>query len=227
MNSNSKIKNSNKNNPHLKHHLKTNHFSNQGNTAHKTENQQDQEAQKSTSSHLESEGQGEVVSPETDIKDLAAENNLLKVQLDTLQKEVADWQDKAVRAFADIQNIARQNELDLQQAKKSTKKSLSTTILGLINTLNLAFVYLPDNLDEKMQQFVNALKLSLNQAIESFRNQGVEILIPEIGTTFNPEYMNVLNSDQIADPENVVVKQVVGVGLKIDNQVVQPVSIMV
>jgi molecular chaperone GrpE (heat shock protein) len=93
-----------------------------------------------------------------------------------------------------------------------------------LNTLQLAFAYAPQTDDEKVSKFLDTLKLSFEQVISELRNQQIEILIPHIGQKVDVEWMNLLTP---SDEEHPSVKQVVGLGLKIDSQLVQPASVMV
>jgi len=137
--------------------------------------------------------------------------------------ELEDWKDKATRLSADIQNLNKQTELDLAQAKKSAKKNTATAILNFLNTLNLAFSFVPQTNDQKMIVFIETLKTSFQKVLEDFKLAGVEILVPVVGETFNPETMSLLNSPEDSDPK---IKQVVTLGIKIDGVLVQPASVL-
>jgi molecular chaperone GrpE len=151
----------------------------------------------------------------------------IEAELQMMKLEMEDWKEKATRFSADIQNLSRQHELDIQQAKKSSKKAVLMSLVGFLNTINLAFSFAPNTEDEKVINFIFTLKTSFEMAIDDFKSLGVEILIPSVGEVFNAEYMNILNPDNVSETEQVVVKQVVSCGLKIDNQLVQPVNIMI
>jgi molecular chaperone GrpE (heat shock protein) len=151
----------------------------------------------------------------------------LEVELDSSNKEKDDWKAKSIRFAADLQNSARQNELDLSQAKKNTKKSTVLSLVPFLNTLNIAFAYSPQTEDPKVKTFISTLNSSFNKAINDFQGIGVEILTAQPGDVFNPEFMAILNSDVDAESSEVKVKQVVSIGVKIDNQLIQPISVIV
>ena len=153
----------------------------------------------------------------------ATESGRLKI----LQAELEDWKQKSLRLAADLQNLNKQHDLDIQQAKKTAKKSILVPALTFINTLNLAFTFEPQTEDEKITKFIGTLKSSLQKVIEDFKLHGVEVIVPEPGDEFNAEFMNILNPDNANLEEGVVIKQVVSCGLKVDNQLVQPASVMI
>jgi molecular chaperone GrpE (heat shock protein) len=151
----------------------------------------------------------------------------LEVELASSNKEIDDWKAKSIRYAADLQNSIRQNELDISQAKKNTKKSTVLSLVPFLNTLNIAFAYSPETEDPKVKIFISTLNSSFHKAISDFQGIGVEILTAQPGDVFNPEFMAILNSDVDTDSNEVKVKQVVSIGLKIDNQLIQPISVIV
>ncbi len=159
------------------------------------------------------------------VKDMTKEE--LAVHLDSLTKELEDWKNRTLRIAADLQNTQNQFELDMATAKKSAKKSVAINIVSFINTMYLAFVYAPQNLDENTKNFINTLKSNFKKAIEDLKVSQIEIIIPDSGDDFNPETMSILNPEAVIDESSAKVKQVVSVGLKVDEQLIQPVSIMV
>lgn len=165
-----------------------------------------------------------IKNPDPDLKLQVAR---LQVELNSQKAELENWQNQATRYAAEIQNQAKQFEFDLATAKKSSKKSIITLVIGFLNTLNLAFTYTPKTDDATVQKFVNTLRFSFDQMISDFKVSGVEIVIPKIDEDFNAETMSILNSDAVNEDEHPKVKQVVSLGLKIDDQLVQPAAVMV
>jgi molecular chaperone GrpE (heat shock protein) len=151
----------------------------------------------------------------------------LEVELASSNKEKDDWKAKSIRYAADLQNSVRQNELDIAQAKKNTKKSTVLSLVPFLNTLNIAFAYSPQTEDPKVKTFISTLNSSFHKAISDFQGIGVEILTAQAGDAFDPEFMAILNNDVDTDSHEVKVKQVVSIGLKIDNQLIQPISVIV
>ncbi len=142
--------------------------------------------------------------------------------------EMEDWKSRALRSAADLQNSQKQHDIDIVQTKKSTKKQVATDLLTFLNTLNLAFAFAPQSEDPKIQSFIQALQTSFAKLTDDLKLKNIEVLIPQIGDIFVPEYMSSLN--QVEDDGSVgsiIVKQVVSIGLKVDNQVVQAASVMV
>lgn len=141
-----------------------------------------------------------------------------------LKAELEDWKNRALRMAADIQNLQNQTQQDQNIVRKNTKKNLINSLVPFLNTLNLAFSYMPATDDIKVQKFVNALQGSFNSLTPELVKHGVEVILPVIGDAFDPISMTALN--QSADA-NLAVKQVVGIGIRIDGQLTTPATVMV
>jgi molecular chaperone GrpE len=156
----------------------------------------------------------------TPIQDIAA----LQQTVELREKEIKETQDKLMRLGADMQNLIKQNELEIAQAKKSAKKHLVLSLLTFLNTLHLAFSFTPTTEDEKVHKFIQTLETSFNQVIQDLKVQSIEVLVPEIGQDFDPQFMTALNPHD--SEEHPKVKNIVGLGLKVDGQLMQAASVM-
>ena len=155
------------------------------------------------------------------------EAGALEAKLTVITQEMEDWKSKCLRTLADLQNLQKQTELDIQQAKKRTKKSTVFSLLEFLNTLNISFSYTPETEDKKVLGFIATLRSAFEKVITELANSGIEILRVAPGDDFDPQYMNILNTQvNGAESENKVV-QVVGLGLRIDDQLVQPASVII
>jgi molecular chaperone GrpE len=150
----------------------------------------------------------------------------LKSQLSIQSLEAEDWKNKALRTSADLQNFQKQTELDHLQTRKTVKKSTIQNLLPFLNTLNISFSYTPKTEDQAVVVFIETLKNTFNKLILDLKNSNIEILTANIGDIFDPNSMEILNSDFNSESGEAKVAQVVSVGLKIDNQLIQPLSII-
>lgn len=143
-----------------------------------------------------------------------------------LREEAAladNWKSKAMRATADLQNFQRQSQLDIQQSMKLGKKKVSRTLIPFLTAMNLAFSFAPETDDEKVLAFIETLKKSFEQVQKDLTQEEVELIVPEIGSEFDPATSDSLNAQSGDEP---IVKHIVTVGLKVDGQVVQPATVM-
>ena len=157
------------------------------------------------------------------VSEISSTEMATKIIMENLQKELEDWKNRAFRLTADLTNAGKQEEINLTQTRKNSKKSIVNLLLPFLNTLHLSFAFLPAITDEKVQKFVKTLQNSFQELVRDLGMNGVEILIPNSGTAFDPLTMAALNSP--SDDQNIIIKEVVSVGLRINNQLVHPVSV--
>lgn len=146
----------------------------------------------------------------------------LETELHVIKSESEDWKAKAQRISADLQNVNRQHELDIQQVKKQSKKYIVLSLSDFLNTMNLSFSFIPHSDDEKVNKFMQTLKTSFESVIHDLSQQGVEVISPKPGDPFDAVTMSALNEG--TDSTNIA--HVVTLGIKIDNQVVKPATVM-
>lgn len=184
------------------------------------------ELKKRTSKNTTPENIEEKVT-ESSIENLYYQIEELKLTLENTKKEAEEIKLIAQRAVADGQNLARQHELEIQSSQKKLKKSVAGHILHVLNTLYLAFQYSPETDDEKILKYINTIKLSFEKSLEDLKVVGIEILIAHKDDAIDFNTMNIINTPQNPDNQDPKVMQVVSLGLRIDNQVVQPITVMV
>jgi molecular chaperone GrpE (heat shock protein) len=156
---------------------------------------------------------------------LSLEIENLKVQLSSKEAESKDWQTKAYRYVADLDNSRKQQELENAQLKKNTKKYLAKPIVDFLNHQFLALSFTKDIEDEKAKKTLATLHISFDKLIQDLKLQNIEVIVPSIGDKFDPEFMQSLNEHEDQESE-ALVKNVVSIGLRIDGQVIQPCMIM-
>jgi molecular chaperone GrpE (heat shock protein) len=148
---------------------------------------------------------------------------LLKAQLKSKEEESKDWQNKAFRYVADLENYKKQQELELAQAKKNAKKNAIKPLLEYLNNQYLSLNFIKDITDEKAQKAFATFNSSFEKIIIEYKLQGVDLILPKPGDSFDPVTMQALTPPT---DEEAAVKHIVSLGLKIDNQLIQPVMVV-
>jgi molecular chaperone GrpE (heat shock protein) len=180
----------------------------------------DNKAQATESGGIKAKPQN--VSKQTETTEVS-EIELLKTQLKSKEEESKDWQNKAFRYVADLENYKKQQELELAQAKKNTKKNAIKPLLEYLNNQYLSLNFIKDITDEKSLKAFAAFNSSFEKIIIEYKLQGVDLILPKSGDIFDPVTMQALTPPT---DEEAAVKHVVTLGLKIDNQLIQPVMVV-
>jgi molecular chaperone GrpE len=162
------------------------------------------------------------------VEDIVVEENAtlnmeeLKQEIEKLKQEISATNNKMFRVAADASNASKQNLLEVDTAKKSAKKQVVKNLLPFLTTMVLSFAFVPDN--EESKKFIKQLKNSLDKLNLDFDTSNVKFIIPKVGDDFNPNNMQALNGASEDEPK---VKNVVSVGCIVDNQVIQPASVLI
>lgn len=141
-----------------------------------------------------------------------------------LEKKAEELENKNLRLHADIDNIQKQNSLDLIRYKKMGKESVLNPLLNFVSTLHIAFNYAPKTEDEAMQKYVQTLQSSFEKLKKELLEINIEIIEPKVGEKFDPNTMRSLNETG-NDTANVA--NVVSLGLKVDGVLSSPATVLI
>lgn len=158
----------------------------------------------------------------------STQSTLSQVEFDSLLVERDDWKNKALRFAADLQNTQKQNQLDIANNSKMTKKRVVQSISQFLNTFYISFNYIPEGINPEGQKFIETLKFSFNSLINDLKSLNIEVIAPNKNDFFDPTIMSPLNEYEVEqDERGFVVDNVVSIGFKIDNQVTSPATVIV
>ncbi|HCW0875208.1 TPA: nucleotide exchange factor GrpE, partial [Pseudomonas aeruginosa] len=113
----------------------------------------------------------------------AAEDLTARVQ--ELEEQLAAAQDQALRMVADLQNVRRRAEQDVEKAHKFALEKFAGDLLAVVDTLERG-LEMSDPNDEAIKPMREGMELTLKMFDDTLRRYQVEALNPE-GEPFNPE----------------------------------------
>lgn len=157
----------------------------------------------------------------------AAELEKLKAELAAARAEVAEYQDKFLRAKAEADNVRRRAEQDIAAARKYAVERFAAEILPVRDSLDLA-----RNLDLQLdsatavQKMHEGLDLTLKLMDGVFQKFGLTIIDPK-GEKFDPNRHQAISMVESANvPPNHVI-DVVQKGFLLHDRVLRPAMVVV
>jgi len=129
----------------------------------------------------------------------------LEVQLAQSQGGVREAQ---IRAQAEIENIRRRTELDVEKAHKFALEKFANELLPVIDSLERA-LEVADKSNPELNSMVEGIELTLKSLLGVVRKFGVEV-IGDINVPFNPELhqaMSMMESEDVAPNHVLMVMQ--------------------
>jgi len=165
-----------------------------------------------------------------DKQDAAGDDGLtLQQALDRLaeaEEKMAAHQSEVLRLHADMQNIRRRAEQDVERAHKYGQEKLVSELLPVIDNLERALQAAADKDDELVTALKQGVELTLKSFTNCLQKFNVSALDP-VGEPFNPEFhqaMGMMESDT-AEPDSVVA--VMQKGYTLNGRVLRPAMVMV
>ncbi len=143
-------------------------------------------------------------------------------ELAVAQKEIADLKDKYLRSVAEMQNIQRRAQRDVEDAAKYGVTSAAKPLLTVSDNLHRALAAVPADLPEAIQNLfegIRATERSLQQALEKM---GVVAINAAPGQALNPHEHEVMFEVDTTDYDHGAIVQVLETGYKIHDRLLRP-----
>ncbi|NNI59851.1 nucleotide exchange factor GrpE [Pasteurella multocida] len=156
------------------------------------------------------------------------EEAILRVQ--ELEAQLAEMvkkeQDFLLRSRAEIENIRRRAEQDMEKAHKFALEKFSKDILNTIDNLERALAT-PANLeDESIKSLFDGVELTLKELLATVARFGVEA-VGVVGETFNPDIHQAISMQPMEGFETNQITVVLQKGYLLNGRVIRPAMVMV
>ncbi|MBD1228861.1 nucleotide exchange factor GrpE [Xenorhabdus griffiniae] len=142
-----------------------------------------------------------------------------------LKQAQVNERDAMLRARAEIENIRRRTEQDIEKAHKFALEKFANELLPVIDNLERA-LDAADRTNETLLPMIEGIELTLKSFIDSVGKFGVEV-VSDINVPFNPEVhqaMTMMESDQ-HEPNQVML--VMQKGYTLNGRLLRPAMVAV
>lgn len=146
-------------------------------------------------------------------------------QLEKLKEEVAAAKDQTMRAHAEMQNIRRRAEQDVEKAHKFALDRFAGDIVSVADNLERALTTI-DSSDEKQKVIAEGIELTLKSLIDTLAKHGVQQLNP-LGEPFNPQQQEAIAMVPNPAMEPNSVMDVMQKGYALSGRVIRPARVVV
>lgn len=154
----------------------------------------------------------ELEQQQTDATENAAEADPRDERIAQLEAELAQLQngvrDAQLRAQAEIENVRRRTELDVEKAHKFALEKFANELLPVIDSLERA-LEVADKANPELTSMVEGIELTLKSLLDAVRKYGVEV-VGETNVPFNPDIhqaMSMMESEEVAPNHVMMVMQ--------------------
>ena len=155
--------------------------------------------------------------PEVNVESLVAE-------LEQVRARAAEMQDQALRVSAEMQNVRRSEERDVENAHKYALEKFSTDLLPVMDSLERGLQAAGG--DESTQAVREGVELTLRILTDVMRKYGVEA-VESVGQPFNPSLHEAMSMVPSPDHAPNTVMAVLQKGYTLNGRLVRPAMVIV
>ena len=151
----------------------------------------------------------------------------LEEQLKTQIEEAANKeQDILLRSRAEIENLRRRTEQDVEKAHKFALEKFSKDILNTIDNLERALATPANKEDESVKALFDGVELTLKELVSTVGRFGVEA-VGVVGEAFNPDLHQAISMQPAKGFETNQISVVLQKGYTLNGRVIRPAMVMV
>ncbi len=149
----------------------------------------------------------------------------LKVELSKAQEKAQENWDKALRTQAEMENLKRRTQKDLEDAHKFALTNFAKEILPVFDSLVLGLQAATGD-SEEVKKFREGSELTIKQFEALFTKFKIEAIDP-IGEAFNPEQHQAMLMQEIENAEPNTVVNVFQKGYLLNGRLLRPAMVVV
>ena len=148
-------------------------------------------------------------------------------ELASAQKEAAEYKDKYLRAVAEMQNIQRRAQRDIEDTSKYSIASAVKPILTVADNLARALDAAPKDLPDAMQKILEGVRVTERSLQQALEKMGVVAIKAGAGQPLDPHEHEVMFEVDSGDLAHGSIVQVLETGYKIHDRLLRPARVSV
>ena len=156
----------------------------------------------------------------------ADEMNRLQEQLEAAEAAAGMARDELLRVQAEMQNLRRRTEQDIEKAHKFGQEKFSTELLAVMDNLERSAAAAEASEDEAVQAIKEGVELTLKGFMDCFKRFNIEAVDP-LGEPFDPQLHQAMSIQESPDAEPNSVIAVMQKGYTLHGRVIRPAMVMV
>jgi len=149
----------------------------------------------------------------------------LKTELEETQKKANENWDKAVRTLAEMENLKRRTQKDLEDARKYALTSFAKDLLPVLDSMILGLQAATGD-SEDVKKFREGSELTIKQFEALFAKFNIDTIDP-MGQPFNPEQHQAMVMQVVEGAEPNTVVNVFQKGYMLNGRLLRPAMVVV
>ena len=149
----------------------------------------------------------------------------LEAQLETAIQKAAEERERALRTAAEMENLRRRTELDVEKAHKFALEKFANELLPVLDNLERA-IELADKENEALKPMIEGVELTLKSMQSGVAKFGLVALDP-LNQPFDPNAHQAMSMVPSADVAPNTVIAVMQKGYDLNGRVIRPAMVMI
>ncbi|WP_046029429.1 nucleotide exchange factor GrpE [Vibrio vulnificus] len=149
----------------------------------------------------------------------------LEAALLASEARVKEQQDSVLRAKAEVENMRRRTEQEIDKVRKYALNRFAEELLPVIDNLERA-IQAADAESEAVKPLLEGVELTHKTFVDVVSKFGLKEINPE-GQPFNPEWHQAMSIQESPDHESNTVMFVMQKGYELNGRVIRPAMVMV
>lgn len=145
--------------------------------------------------------------------------------IEQLEEQLASAKENALRAAAEMQNIRRRAEQDIEKAHKFALEKFATDLLPVLDSLERG-LEVSDPTDKAIRPMREGMELTYKLFLDTLKRFQVERLDPQ-GEPFNPEQQQAMAMEESTHVEPNSVLKVFQCGYVMNGRLLRPAMVVV
>ena len=150
----------------------------------------------------------------------------LQLEVERLQTELQEANDKMLRACADSENTQRRAKLDIDNARKFGVEKFAREMLNVVDTLERGLEVTSDSEHQQLENIKQGMELTHKLLLDTMEKFHIQQIDPE-GADFDPKRHEALTTQETSEVAPNKVLSVVQKGFAIHDRVLRPARVIV
>ncbi|CAH0534326.1 Protein GrpE [Vibrio stylophorae] len=149
----------------------------------------------------------------------------LEAQLAASEAKVLEQKDSVLRAAAEVENMRRRTEQEIDKARKFALERFAGELLPVIDNMERA-VEMADKENDAIKPMIEGVELTLKTMVSAISKHGLQPIDPH-GEAFNPEQHQAMSIQESSEFAPNTVMLVMQKGYALNDRVIRPAMVMV
>ncbi|EQC49740.1 nucleotide exchange factor GrpE [Bacteriovorax sp. DB6_IX] len=161
-----------------------------------------------------------------EVKEIHEEVEELKEEVSAEQKELAEFKEKFYYVAAEMENMKKRHERDMQNQLKYGNEKVLKGLLDVVDNLERTLMAIENDEDAKVKNIFVGVDMVKGQFLEVLKNNGLE-QIEALGKTFDPNFHEAMAQQPAEGKENDEVIQVYQQGYTLNGRLLRAAKVVI